>query len=123
MIYGIGIDIVDISRIKQAIEKYGERFLGRIFTEYEIKYCEDFKDTKYLHYAARFASKESFSKAIGTGITQGFKFKQVAIDNEKNGKPFIILDGEMKDKWAIYNIQVSLSHTDTTATAIVIIEK
>jgi len=123
MIYGIGIDIIDINRIEQAIEKYGERFLNRIFTENEKKYCESFNDTKFLHYAARFCAKESFSKAIGTGITQGFKFKEISVENIDSGQPFIILDGELKSKWSSYNIYISLSHTDTTAVAVVIMEK
>lgn len=123
MIFGIGIDIIDIDRIKKAIDKYGDRFINRIFTENEKKYCEAFKDTKYLHYSARFAAKESFSKAIGTGITQGFKFKEVGIENLKNGKPILVLDGELKKRWSDFNMHVSLSHTDNTSIAIVILEK
>lgn len=123
MIVGIGTDIIEVGRIKDAIEKYGDRFLNRIFTETEMKYCESFKDTKYLHYAARFASKESFSKAIGTGITKGFKFKEVGIKNEQNGKPVIELLGDLLEKWGDCRISVSLSHTADNALAYVILEK
>jgi holo-[acyl-carrier protein] synthase len=122
MITGIGTDIIEIGRIKEAIEQYGERFLKRIFTETEIKYCESFNETKYLHYAARFAAKESFSKAIGTGLTQGFKFKEIGIDNEDNGKPFVVLSGALKEKWGMYKIHISLSHTDGNALAYLVIE-
>ncbi len=121
MIVGIGTDIVEVERIKSAIEKYGLRFLDRVFTETEQKYCESFNSTKYLHYAARFAAKEAFSKAIGTGITQGFKFKEVGVENEKSGKPLIRLSGELKDKWQKYHIDVSLSHTGDNALAYIII--
>jgi holo-[acyl-carrier protein] synthase len=67
MIIGIGTDITDVARIKHSYEEYGERFLKRVFTPTEVEYCERFGDTKFLHYTARFAAKEAFSKAIGTG--------------------------------------------------------
>lgn len=123
MIYGIGTDIVEVERIKNSIDNYGERFLNRIFTEIEQKYCEQFGEKKFVHYAARFAAKESFSKAIGTGITRGFKFKEVGIENEKSGKPMMILLGEMLDKYNEYKIEVSLSHTDNNAIAYLILWK
>ena len=121
MIYGIGTDIIEVERIKNAIEKYGDRFLNRIFTDNEIKYCEDYKDKKFLHYAARFAVKEAFSKAIGTGLTQGFKFTEISIVNEKSGKPIVILDGAMKEKYSHYKIDVSISHTETNAVAFIVL--
>lgn len=123
MIIGIGTDIIEVARIQRSIEKYGKRFLQRIFTETEINYCESFKGTQYLHYAARFAAKESFSKAIGTGITRGFKFKEVGIRNEKSGQPIVELSGEMKEKWGMYRCYVSLSHTEENAVAYLIIEE
>jgi len=119
---GIGTDIIEVSRIKNSIEKYGKRFLDRIYTQTEIKYCESFKGTKYLHYAARFAAKESFSKAIGTGITRGFKFKEIGIVNKKNGKPMIDLSGSLKEKYGAYHCYVSLSHTEDNALAYLTIE-
>ena len=122
MVIGIGTDIIEVKRIQNSIEKYGERFLNRIFTPVEQEYCNLFNDTKYVHYAARFATKEAFSKAIGTGITQGFKFREVSILNEVNGKPNVILDGDLKVKWGTYNIHVSLSHTKENAVAYLIIE-
>ena len=123
MIVGIGTDIIEVERIKNICEQYGKRFLDRIYTKIEQEYCESFNDTKYLHYAARFAVKESFSKAIGTGITRGFKFKEIGIVNEKNGKPLVTLDGKLKQKWEKYNIHVSLSHTEENAVAFLIIEE
>ncbi|PKL84736.1 MAG: holo-[acyl-carrier-protein] synthase [Ignavibacteriae bacterium HGW-Ignavibacteriae-1] len=122
MIFGIGTDIVDVERIKQAIESYGQRFLDRIYTDTEQEYSESFNDKKYVHYAARFAAKESFSKAIGTGITKGFKFREVGIKNEASGKPVMMLEGEMLERYGKYKIHVSLSHTDANAIAYILME-
>ena len=123
MIYGIGVDICDVSRIREAIEKYGDKFIFRIFTDTEKVYCESYNDNKYVHYAARFAAKEAFSKAIGTGITHGFKFKEIGITNESNGKPNLELFGGLAEKWGSYSYFLSLSHTSTIAIAQIIIEK
>lgn len=122
MIIGIGTDIIEISRIETSIEKYGERFLKRIYTDREIQYCEQFNDKKYLHYAARFAAKESFSKAIGTGITKGFKFSEIGVRNLASGEPTIELFGGLSKKWSKNNIKISLSHSDKNAIAYLIIE-
>ncbi|MFA6570645.1 MAG: holo-ACP synthase [Bacteroidota bacterium] len=122
MITGIGIDIIEIPRIAESISKYGERFLNRIYTAHEIRYCDSFAKHKELHYAARFAAKEAFSKAIGTGITDGFKFNEICVQNEENGKPFIVLSGGLKEKWGGRLTHISLSHTETNAVAMVVIE-
>jgi holo-[acyl-carrier protein] synthase len=122
MIVGIGADITEVERIKGSILKYGKRFIERVFTKTEIEYCEMFKEYRYLHYAARFAAKESFSKAIGTGITQGFRFKEIGIKNKENGKPVVELFGAMLEKWGNYNLYVTLSHTKENAVAFIIIE-
>lgn len=122
MILGIGTDIVDITRIESAMNEYGEAFARRIFTPVEQSYCEGYAHGKMAHYAARFAVKEAFSKAIGTGIAKGFAFKDIGVVNEKGGKPVIVLSGAMLEKWGAYTIHVSISHTDTVAMAIVIIE-
>ncbi|MCX7880495.1 MAG: holo-ACP synthase [Ignavibacteria bacterium] len=122
MIIGVGIDLIEISRIEQAITQYGEKFISRVFTETERKYCEEYKDKKFLHYAARFAAKEAFSKAIGTGLRQGFKLNQVGIVNGDKGDPRIELFGSLAEKWGKYKIFVSLSHLSSVASAVVIIE-
>lgn len=122
MIFGIGTDIIEIDRIKGSIESYGERFLNKMFTSIEIEYCEQYKDKKYPHYAARFATKEAFSKAIGTGFARGFKFKEIYIQNLKSGEPIVILDGSLKELYGEYQIKVSLSHTDNNAIAYLIME-
>ncbi len=123
MIKGIGTDIIEVKRIQTAIEKYGERFLNRIYTKTEQEYCESFNEKKFLHYAARFAAKESFSKAVGTGLTQGFKFTEVGIKNKKSGEPKFDLSGGMKEKYGEFETLVSLSHTDENAVAYVVMFK
>lgn len=123
MTLGIGIDIIEVDRIRKAIENYGERFLTRVFTQNEIVYCEEFKESKWVHYAVRFAAKEAFSKAIGTGLTQGFKLNEVGIKNTENGKPEIELFGNLFEKWGKYKILVSLSHINSIASAVVVIEE
>ncbi len=123
MVIGIGTDIVDVPRIKHSFDEYGERFLKRVFTDTEIAYCDSFGETRFLHYAARFAAKEAFSKAIGTGMRQDMSFKKVGIRNEASGKPHIELSGVMLERWGEHIIHVTLSHTATIGTAVVVIEK
>lgn len=122
MIFGIGTDIVEVERIKSIAENYGSRFLNRVFTKTEQEYSESFNEKKFVHYSARFAAKESFSKAIGTGLTQGFKFTDIAIRNEESGKPVIELDGDLKRDYGHLKAFVSLSHTDNNAIAYIILE-
>lgn len=122
MITGIGTDIVDVARIRHSFDEYGERFMKRVFTQTEIDYCEHFGETKFLHYAARFAAKEAFSKAIGTGMRQGMAFGKVGVRNEASGKPVLELHGEMQEQWGSHVLHVTLSHTSTVAVAVVVIE-
>lgn len=122
MIYGIGTDLCEVNRIKQSIEKYGEKFVKRVFTPTEIAYCDTYNDKKYVHYAARFAAKEAFSKAIGTGFTKGFKLNEVGIVNETSGKPNIELFGLLNEKYSHLKAHISLSHTDENAHAYLILE-
>ena len=94
-IYGVGTDIVKIKRIKDSIKK--ESFITRIFNDVEISKCN--KTIKsYNCYAKRFAAKEAFSKALGTGISKGINFNEIVVLNEKNGKPFIKLLKKTKEK-------------------------
>lgn len=122
MIVGVGIDIIEIERIASAIDRYGDHFLGRIYTDLERQYCERSEASRLLHYAARFAAKEAFSKAIGTGITQGFRFRDCGVVNQPNGKPTIALHGVLAERWGSHRIHLSLSHTRQYACACVVIE-
>ena len=124
MIYGIGIDIIEVERVKKLISKK-DKYLKRIYTKTEIKYCEKFK-RKEQEYAGRFSAKEAFSKALGTGISHGIKFNEIEIVNDKLGKPEISLYGGTKEyfeKKGLKNIFVSISHLKEYATVVVVIEK
>ena len=124
MIIGLGTDIIDVHRIENQVKK-GKAYIDKIFTPNEIAYCES-KARKAQHYAARFAAKEAFLKAIGTGWRGGIAFNEVEIMNDEYGKPVITLHGKAKttiQKICIKQMCVSLSHVKDMAIAIVIIEK
>jgi holo-[acyl-carrier protein] synthase len=112
-IYGIGTDIVSIERIKRSLKK--KFFLKRIFHEKEILKCKKIINS-YNCYAKRFAAKEAFSKALGTGISNGIKFNEIIILNKKSGKPYIILSGQTKkiieNKFKRKKSKISLSISD-----------
>ena len=121
MIKGIGTDIIEISRIKNVIEKRPEGFCDRFFTEEEKQYCQLMKDP-YPHYAVRFAAKEAVVKALGTGF-RGMKFTDVEVTRDKAGKPSVQLHGkalEIARGKEIIKIELSLSHSKDSAVAFAI---
>jgi holo-[acyl-carrier protein] synthase len=123
MIRGIGIDMIETQRVKARISKESG-FREMVFSENEIKYCEA-KANKFEHYAARFAAKEAFFKALGTGWKNGTSFNEIEIVNDESGKPELVLLGETAktvDKMSIGKISVSLSHLKDIAAAVVVIE-
>ena len=125
-IFGIGTDIVNIKRIDNSLKKYGSHFKNRIFSKKEIIYCEKRKNSS-ASYAKRFAAKEAFSKALGTGIKKGIYFKNIEITNDVLGKPSIKLNGttaallKKKLKKKKYYVHLSLSDDRPWAQATVII--
>jgi len=125
-IFGLGTDIVNIKRMEHSLKKNGFSFKNRIFSKKEISYCEKKKDSSAF-YAKRFAAKEAFSKALGTGIRKGINLKNIEISNNVHGKPFILLKGslanylEKKIKSKKYDIHLSLSDDKPWAQATVII--
>ena len=124
MIYGIGTDIIEVSRIHAVMEK-DIGFRDKIFTSGEITYCET-KRHKYENYAARFSAKEAFMKAIGTGWRFGIRFADIEVYHDEFGKPLIRLYGKAEELGKIERISkihVSLSHIKEIATAVVIVEK
>ncbi len=124
MIYGVGVDIIEVKRVGEKILKTAG-FRETVFTSKEILYCEA-KKHKTQNYAARFAAKEAFLKATGIGWRQGLAFNEVEVVNTSLGKPKIVLHGKAKEwqkKTGITRIQVSLSHIMDFATSIVIVEK
>jgi holo-[acyl-carrier protein] synthase len=124
MIAGLGIDIVDVERIAGKISK-DNGFRELVFSANEIAYCENMAN-KFEHYAARFAAKEAFLKALGTGWANGTAFNEIEIRNNEDGKPEIFLLGETDKTLGgeqIGTILVSLTHIKSTASAVVILEK
>lgn len=123
MLIGTGIDIIEVDRIAARVGR-DNGFKELVFSKEEISYCET-KASPFEHYAARFAAKEAFLKAIGKGWDSGLKWNEIEVLNEKNGKPVLNILGEtekMLKPMGIRNIHVSLSHLKSMATAIVILE-
>ncbi len=124
MILGVGVDIVEIEKLRLAMIRRGERLRNRAFTPAEVEYCEE-RVNKFQHYSARFAAKEAVFKAIGSGWRDGVTWQDVEIRNDLNGKPNLILTGrarEIADRVGARNYWISLSHTDQYAVAQVILE-
>lgn len=124
MIVGTGVDISEPERIQQAVERYGRRFLERIFTPAEIAYCER-KRNKWERYAARFAAKEAAFKALGTGWRRGVRWRDVEVANLPGGKPTLNLHGQARafaDQQGVRNISLSMTHTGQFVLAQVIFE-
>ena len=124
MIVGTGIDIAEVPRIRQSIERFGQRFLQRIFTAGEMRYC-DSKANRFERYAARFAAKEAGMKALGTGWSRGVRWRDIEVVRPKGQRPTIQFHGEaaaIAAKLGTKNIALSLTHTSEEALAHVILE-
>lgn len=117
-----GTDIVNVNRVKKSIEELGDRFKKRVYTDEEISYCESRRMCKYESYAARFAAKEAVYKAISPTKEQDGVFTEVEVLNEENGRPYIVLHGELAKIIGDKRIEVSLSHEKEFAIATVVIE-
>ena len=125
MIYGIGVDSVEICRVEKILERWKERFTVRVFSPFEIDYCKE-RFSPAMHYAVRFAAKESFLKSMGLGLGMGLHLTDIAIATDQRGKPEIRLTGTaaaMLSALGKVSVHVSLSHTRENATAMVILEK
>lgn len=120
-IIGIGIDIEEIGRFESLTEEWGPRFQKKIYTDAEINYCAG-KTRPPQHFAARFAAKEAFSKAIGTGWRNNFRWTDVEIRNDGAGKPSFFLHGTIGEEFGHYGIHLSLSHSNTYVAAMVVIQ-
>lgn len=116
MVESVGIDLAETSRIKEAIDRYGERFLGRVFTPWEIEYCLS-KIDPALSFAGRFAVKEAVFKAIGTGFAEGVKWTSVEVVNDRRGQPQVRLGRGILNHIGHKKIVISLSHTKDYAVA------
>ncbi|MBA2269201.1 MAG: holo-ACP synthase [Chthoniobacterales bacterium] len=123
-VLGVGVDIVETARIDHSLERFGERFLHRVFTTGEIEYCQSMKFPA-RHFAARFAAKEAASKAFSTGIGKSMGWRDVDVHRQESGQPFVVLEGGAKEMAAargVVNVWISLSHTDHHAVATIVLE-
>ncbi len=124
-IIGIGIDVVDCARIESSIERFGERFLHRVFTEGEIAYSQSMKFPA-RHFAARFAAKEAISKAFGTGIGKSMGWRDLDVQKKESGEPYVVLSGgaaKMAHERGVDKVWISLSHTETIGMATIVLER
>ena len=124
MIVGTGVDLAEVDRIRKSIERYGARFIERIYTPAEIAYVER-KANKYERYAARFAAKEAGMKAIGTGWKHGVTWQDFEVANLPSGKPTLVLRGvaaAIAAKLGVKHVALSLTHTSQLGMAHVILE-
>jgi holo-[acyl-carrier protein] synthase len=124
MILGIGIDIIEVTRIQASHERFGERFLNRVLHPAEIAYCLSYKNPAPF-IAVRFAAKEAISKAFGTGIGAALGWRDMEIRRKESGEPFVVLHGKGKKLFAARGAKqllISLSHTKDYAAATAVLE-
>lgn len=124
MILGVGIDLIEVERIQASYKRFGERFLNRILHPAEIAYCLTHKEpAPFL--AARFAAKEAISKAFGTGIGAQLGWLDMEVGRRESGEPFVVLHGnglKLLEERRARAVLLSLSHTESHATAVAILE-
>ncbi|MCH7973447.1 MAG: holo-ACP synthase [Bacteroidetes bacterium] len=121
MVIGIGIDIIEIDRIKESVEKYGDSFLNKIYTKTELDYCLN-KSNKYQHLAARFAAKEAVYKALTTGTQEKAGWQNIEILNKTNGMPIVKLKGYLENYLTNGNsLKISISHSNKYVTCFAIV--
>jgi holo-[acyl-carrier protein] synthase len=122
MIRGIGVDIIEIARVRRSIETLGDRFLDKVFTSGEISYCNA-KANRFQHYAARFAAKEALSKALSTGWAGEFRWKDVEVINEPSGQPRFSLHGRLRERLGDAGVMLTMSHSESHVVAMVLIQE
>ena len=121
MVLGLGIDIIEIERIKKSMDEYGQQFLNKVFTEAEINYCNS-KFNKYQHFAARFAAKEAVYKAIASAWKDGLRWKDIEIENEPTGMPKVKSTHKLQNFLSNNkDLRISISHSDNYVTCVAII--
>ena len=124
MVLGIGTDLMEIERIAQSVDRFGERFLRRIFTRREIQYCQQ-KKSAAESFAARFAAKEAGAKALGTGISQGVGWLELEVVRQPGGRPTLELSGRAAGRareMGVVRVSLSLTHSKNLALAVVVME-
>jgi|SRR5579885_2268502 holo-[acyl-carrier protein] synthase len=124
MLVGTGIDLVEIERVAHSIERYGDRFLNKVFTPEEIAYCQRKKNSAES-FAARFAAKEAGAKALGTGIQYGISWKEIEVRRDPGQRPTLHFSGraqEFAERLGVARVSLSLTHTAMLAVASVMLE-
>jgi holo-[acyl-carrier protein] synthase len=124
VVMGLGTDLIETRRVQESIDRFGERFLERIFTAGEIAYCAR-KRNAAESFAARFAAKEAGAKALGTGISRGVSWKEFEVRREASGRPTLHLSGraaELAEAMGVRRVQLSLTHSRELAIATVVAE-
>jgi len=124
MVLGLGTDLIEIERIQISMDRFGERFLERVFTAGEIAYCRAKKQSAES-FAARFAAKEAGAKALGTGISRGVNWKEIEVRREMGQRPTLHFSGragELAGAMGVRRAQLSLSHSRKLAIAVVVVE-
>jgi holo-[acyl-carrier protein] synthase len=124
MILGLGTDLIEIERIQQSLDRFGERFMHKVFTAGEIAYCQKKKHAAES-FAARFAAKEAAAKALGTGISRGISWQEIEVKRRPGERPTLHLSGraaERAETMGIFHFQLSLTHSRDVAMAVVIAE-
>ena len=125
MVLGLGTDLIEIARIEESLERHGERFLHKIFTQGEIAYCLQKKKSSAESFAARFAAKEAGAKALGTGISRGVSWKELEVRREIGERPTLHLSGRAAERAAqmgVRTLSLSLTHSRDVAMAVVVAE-
>ena len=123
-VLGIGVDLVECARIERSLERFGEKFLHRVFTDGEIAYSMSMKFPA-RHLAARFAAKEAVSKAFGTGIGKAMGWRNIDIQKKPSGEPFLVFSGpaqELATQRGVTVALVTLSHTEHHAVACIVLD-
>lgn len=125
MVLGLGSDLIEIGRIEESLQRYGDRFLHRVFTDSEIAYCQRKMKHAAESFAARFAAKEAAAKALGTGISRGITWREIEVRREPGERPTIFLNGRAAERasaMGVRRMHVTLTHSRDVAMAIVLAE-
>lgn len=123
-VLGIGVDLVECARIERSLDRFGEKFLHRVFTKGEIEYSMSMKFPA-RHLAARFAAKEAVSKAFGTGIGKSMGWRDIDVHKKPSGEPFLVLAGgaeKLAKERGVTNALITLSHSEQHAVATIVLE-
>src|SRR3989454_2740341 len=123
-VVGIGVDLVECARIERSLDRFGEKFLRRVFTEGEVEYSMSMKFPA-RHLAARFAAKEAVSKAFGTGIGKAMGWRDIDVHKKPSGEPFLVFGGpaeQLAKQRGVSSARITLSHTEHHAIAMIALE-